>query len=68
MSEWKVVSEAEAKEGCLYLAWVSGTVLPSYQLVGKRKGTWRFEEKSLLNGRRVFPKQWIGTLWELPSP
>jgi hypothetical protein len=69
MSEWKVVREAEANPGHIHLAWINGTILPSYQLIGKsrRDGKWRLENMRQ-SGRREIPKQWIGKLWELPPP
>jgi hypothetical protein len=69
MSEWKVVTKAEAKEGHIHLAYINGTFLPSYQLVAKglRDGKWRLEGMRH-NGRREIPKGWIGKLWELPPP
>jgi hypothetical protein len=65
---WKVVAEAEAREDHVHLAYISGTILPSYQLVAKSKdGKWR-SQGWRQKGRREFPKRWIGTLWELPPP
>jgi len=64
----KLIDPSEAKEGRVHLAWISGTNLPSYRIVGKRRGRWFLEYGRWSNGRRNFPASWIGALWEVPDP
>jgi hypothetical protein len=64
----KLIDPREAVEGRVHIAWISGTVLPSFRIVGKRKGRWYLEYGRWGNGRRLFPAWWIGALWTMPDP
>jgi hypothetical protein len=64
----KLIDPREADEGQVHLAWISGTVLPSFRIVGKRNGRWYLEDGRWGNGRSVFPAWWIGALWTVPDP
>ena len=64
----KLIDPRDADERNVHIAWISGTVLPSYRIVGKHKGRWYLEDGRWGNGRRLFPAWWIGALWTMPDP
>jgi hypothetical protein len=52
----KLIDPREADEGHVHIAWISGTGLPSFRIVGKRNGRWYLEDGRWGNGRRLFPR------------
>jgi hypothetical protein len=64
----ELIDPRDADEHNVHIAWISGTELPSFRVVGKHKGRWYLEDGRWANGKRVFPASWIGALWTMPDP
>jgi hypothetical protein len=59
--EW--IKPEDAKDGTILLAWCNGAKLPSYQLVDKDNGKWRFHDTD-----KLIPKGFFSYVMELPWP
>jgi hypothetical protein len=63
----KFLNPDEVPAGYCYLAWVNGTILPSFWLLEKDKNnnifTWR-----CTGTQKKVPRNWIAAVYELPNP